>query len=125
MNTQRDSYVPDDDVDAAVLNKRLEMIGWGLFLIMIGGLMLVPDQYVPESLWLVGAGLIMLGLNAARYFYHLSLSWFTIVLGLIALASGIGDWLGVDLPVFPILLILIGAHILLKSRFERKPEEPR
>lgn len=91
MNTQRDSFIPDDDVEAATLNKRLEAIGWGLFLIMIGGLMLVPEQYVPEGLWLVGAGLIMLGLNAARYFYHLPLSWFTIVLGLIALASGIGD----------------------------------
>ena len=125
MNTQPDSFMPEDDVEAASLNKRLEMIGWGLFLIMIGGLMLVPEQYVPEGLWLVGAGLIMLGLNAARYVYHLPLSWFTIILGLLALASGAGDLLGIDLPVLPILLILIGAHILLKSRFERKPVEPR
>ena len=123
MSLQPDSFIPDEDAEA--LNKRLEMIGWGLFLIMIGGLMLVPEQYVPEGLWLVGAGLIMLGLNAARYFYHLPLSWFTIILGLLALASGAGDLVGIDLPVFPILLILIGAHILLKSRFERKPQEPR
>ena len=123
MSLQPDSFIPDEDAEA--LNKRLEMIGWGLFLIMIGGLMLVPEQYVPEGLWLVGASLIMLGLNAARYFYHLPLSWFTIILGLLALASGAGDLFGVDLPVFPILLILIGAHILLKSRFERKPQEPR
>ncbi len=123
MSMQPDSFIPDED--AELLNKRLEQIGWGLFLIMIGGLALVPDQYVPEGLWLVGAGLIMLGLNAARYFYHLPLSWFTIILGLIALASGAGDLLGIDLPVFPILLILIGAHILLKARFERKPVEPR
>lgn len=123
MSLQPDSFIPDEDAEA--LNKRLEMIGWGLFLIMIGGLMLVPEQVVPEGLWLVGAGLIMLGLNAARYFYHLPLSWFTIILGLLALASGAGDLVGIDLPVFPILLILIGAHILLKSRFERKPQEPR
>lgn len=123
MSMQPDSFIPDEDAEA--LNKRLEMVGWGLFLIMIGGLMLVPEQYVPEGLWLVGAGLIMLGLNAARYFYHLPLSWFTIILGLLALASGAGDLVGIDLPVFPILLILIGAHILLKSRFERKPQEPR
>ena len=123
MSLQPDSFIPDEDAEA--LNKRLEMLGWGLFLIMIGGLMLVPEQYVPEGLWLVGAGLIMLGLNAARYFYHLPLSWFTIILGLLALASGAGDLIGIDLPVFPILLILIGAHILLKSRFERKPQEPR
>lgn len=125
MNTQPNSYDEDDEARAEAFNKRLEMIGWGLFLIMIGGLGLVPDQYVPEGLWLIGTGFIMLGINAARYFYHLPLSWFTIILGLLALASGTSDMLGIDLPVFPILLILIGAHILLKSRFERQPTELR
>jgi hypothetical protein len=46
------------------LDRRLEGIGWALFLIMIGGLGLVPS--VPQGTWLVGTGLIMLGLNVAR-----------------------------------------------------------
>ena len=46
------------------LNKRLETVSWGLFLIMLGGFALVKD--VPEGTWLIGAGLIMLGLNAVR-----------------------------------------------------------
>ncbi len=33
---------------------------------MIGGLWLAPSQLVPEGTWLIGTGLIMLGLTAAR-----------------------------------------------------------
>ena len=49
------------------LNARLEAIGWALFLIWIGGLWLMPDERLPEETWLIGAGLIMLGLNGVRY----------------------------------------------------------
>ena len=49
------------------LGQRLERIGWALFLIMIGGLALLPDGWVPEGTWLVGTGLIMIGLNVVRH----------------------------------------------------------
>ncbi len=45
------------------LNKRLEAISWGLFLIMIGGIGLVPHNLVPEGTWLIGAGLDYAGLT--------------------------------------------------------------
>jgi hypothetical protein len=94
------------------LDRRLEGIGWALFLIMIGGIGLVPN--VPPSTWLVGTGLIMLGLNLARSLNHLPVSGFTVVLGTLALILGVGGMTGADLPFFPILLILIGADILAK-----------
>jgi len=118
MTTESDQPTVTYDAGKAALNKRLESIGWGLFLIMIGGIWLVPDEQVPEGTWLIGAGLIMLGLNLARYLNGIRMSGFTIVLGILALASGLGDLAGVDLPLFPILLILIGASILLKPVFE-------
>ncbi len=52
--------------EKTALNKRLESIGWGLFLIMLGGFALVPNQVIPKGAWSIGVGLIMLGLNAAR-----------------------------------------------------------
>ncbi len=107
------------DMEKDVLNKRLERIGWGLFLLMIGGIGLVPDEQVPEGTWLIGVGLIMLGLNGARYLNGIKMSGFTIFLGVLALGSGISDFLGVDLPIFPILLILIGANIILKPWLEK------
>jgi hypothetical protein len=102
-----------------LLNKRLENISWGLFLVMLGGLWLVPDQWIPEGSWLIGAGLIMLGLNLVRYVKGIKMSGFTLVLGAIAIFSGISDILQVDLPVFPILLILIGANIIIRPLLEK------
>ncbi len=122
MTTNDQQQLPSaDDSEKAALNKRLEQIGWGLFLIMIGGIALVPNKQVPEGTWLIGAGLIMLGLNVARYFNHLPLSSFTLVVGILAIVVGASDFFGADLPFFPILLIVIGASILLKPLFERGP----
>lgn len=105
-----------------LLNKRIENISWGLFLVMLGGLWLVPDRLIPEGSWLIGAGLIMLGMNIIRFVNQIKMSGLTLVLGVIALISGIGDILRFDLPVFPILLILIGANILIRPFLERRSE---
>jgi hypothetical protein len=104
------------------LNQRIESIGWGLFLVMIGGIWLVPDRFVPQGTWLVGAGLILLGLNVARYIKGIRMSGFTLFLGAVALLSGAADFLRVDLPLMPILLILIGANIILKPMIEKYPK---
>ena len=105
--------------DRKVLNKRLETLSWGLFLIMCGGVALVPNGVIPQGSWLLGAGLIMLGLNVARYLNGIRISGFTAVLGVIATASGIGSIAGVDVPVLPVILILVGANLLLRPLFER------
>jgi hypothetical protein len=95
------------------LNRRLETVGWGLFLIMLGGFALLKE--VPEGTWLIGAGLIMLGLNAVRLLAGIRASWFTLVLGTIALLSGLGSVLGIDIPVGPLLIILIGLAIVVRA----------
>jgi len=102
----------DQETRKRSLNKQLEAVGWGLFLIMIGGLWLVPDEMVREGTWLIGAGLIMLGLNAARYYTGVKMSRFSIALGIIALIIGVSDFFGVELPLIPILIILFGASII-------------
>ena len=64
------------DEEKAALNKRLETIGWGCFLIMLGGFILVPHEIVAKGLWSIGVGAIMLGLNVARYFHKIKMSGF-------------------------------------------------
>ena len=103
------------------LNRRLEDIGWALFLIMIGILWLLPDDQVPQGTWLIGAGLIMLIVNAARYLNGIAMSAFTIVLGLLALAAGFVSFSGGDFPIFPVLLIVLGASIILRPFAGRHP----
>ena len=104
----------NEDAAKKALDKRLESIGWGLFLIMLGGIWLVPKERIPEETWLIGVGIILLGLNAARYFNGIKMSNFTIGLGILALLIGIASFAGVDLPLLPIILILIGANIIFK-----------
>lgn len=102
------------------LNKRLEEIGWALFLVMIGCLLIVPSEQVPGGTWLIGTGLIMIGLNFVRYFNQIRMNIFTLALGVLALGAGLADFFGVELPLFAIFLILIGVSIILKPLIERK-----
>ena len=68
------------------LNKKLESMAWGIFLIMTGCLWLSPNRPFPE-----GAGLI-----------------------------GISDLFGLDLPFFPILIILWGMSHILEPFLKKK-----
>ena len=102
------------------LNKRLEAIGWGCFLIMLGGFALVPEAVVPKGLWSIGVGVIMLGLNVARYFNKIKMSGFTTFLGILSLLGGIAELIGRTSLEGAFLLIMLGALLILKPWFDRR-----
>jgi len=120
VNEQTEQPQESRDPKKKTLDQRLDALGWGLFLIMIGGLWLAPEGWVPEGTWLIGTGVIILGLMLIRYVNGIGVSGFWLVVGLIALGFGMSDVFGLDVPVFPILLIIIGIHILLKPLLRRK-----
>jgi hypothetical protein len=103
------------DTRKSELNKRLEDIGWALFLVVIGCLLLVPANQIPPGIGLIVIGLIMLGVNAVRYLNSIKMSTFSIILGGLALTAGLAEFFGIKLPLFAIFLILMGISILLKS----------
>ena len=106
-------------------SERIENSGWGLFLIMLGLIWLVPDGILPEGTFLIGTGIILLGLNYYRKSKGLKTSKFGIFLGLVALLSGIGDYFGMNISIFPVILILWGSSIIWKiiSKKNKKDEE--
>ncbi len=106
--------------EKAALNKRLESMAWGLFLIMLGGFAFVPEETIPKGAWSIGLGLIMLGLNLARYLNKVKMSGFTTVIGVIALVGGIAQLLGFHQLEDGILLIILGAYIILKPFFDKR-----
>jgi hypothetical protein len=108
------------DEERARLNKRLEGMAWGLFLIMLGGFALVPDETIPKGAWSIGVGLIMLGLNLARYLNQIKMSGFTTFLGVLSLISGIAQLFGLHDFEGPFLLIILGAYVIIKPYFERR-----
>jgi hypothetical protein len=112
-----DSSIPDNDN----LAHRLDVLGWGAFFLMTGVLMLFPS--LPEGTWLIGLGVLLLGLAAVRVGLGLGFEWFGVILGIGALVAGFGTIAGVYIPVFALFLVACGlaliAGVVSKGRTER------
>jgi len=108
------------DPEKEALNKNIERVAWGAFLIMLGGFMFVPEEIIKGGWWSIGVGLIFLGLNAARYFTGLRMSGFTTFLGILSVIGGILDLVGMEGIQGAILLIVLGGYIILKPFFEKR-----
>lgn len=97
-------------------NRRLEAIGWGAFFVWWGVTELF--QSLPEGIGAIGIGLLLLTLNAVRSRNGVPTSGFTTTLGILALVLGGLELAQVvldlpfELPVFGILLIVLGMIIL-------------
>jgi hypothetical protein len=117
MNIQDNQMSIDENARKAALSRRLEGTGWGVLLITIGTLWLLPAKQVPQGSWLIAVGLIMLGLNAVRYGYALRMSGFSLAVGILALLAGLGEFYGLSLPLFPMALIGVGICLLLMRLF--------
>jgi hypothetical protein len=114
MNTAMNKSTVTEQSDRRP-GKRLDEIALALVLIMTGGLWLAPRAMFPEGTWLAGLGLILLGLNAARRMSGVKTSGFGIMAGLFALAAGLGRILGQDLPLVPVLLIVLGVVVVIRA----------
>jgi hypothetical protein len=108
------------DPEKATLNKRLETVAWGCFLVMLGGFLFVPHEIIRGGWWSIGVGLIFLGLNAARYFNGLRMSGFTTFLGILSVIGGILDLVGMEQVNAAVLLIVLGGYLILKPYFEKR-----
>lgn len=55
MATHHNQFFNDSPLAKVTLNKRLEESSWGFFLLLIGTLLLLPTELVPQGTWLIGA----------------------------------------------------------------------
>ncbi|MBZ5543494.1 MAG: hypothetical protein LAO07_07420 [Acidobacteriia bacterium] len=124
MSTNDKPNSGDENTRKVTLKKRLDDFGWGVLLITTGTIWLVPETQIPHGSWLIAAGLIMLGLNAIRYCNRIKMSAFSLVVGILALFAGLGEFFKLNVPVFAIVLIVIGACILLKPLLEKDSNSP-
>ena len=108
------------DPAKAEMNKRFESAAWGLFFIMLGGFMLVPETTVSKGYWSIGFGLILMGLNAVRYYNGIRMSGFTTFIGILSLLGGIFQLLGWRSLDGAFFLIILGAYLILKPWFEER-----
>lgn len=110
-----------NNTDTDNLAHRLDVLGWGIFFLMTGVLMLFPG--LPGGIWLVGLGGLLLGLAAVRVALGLAIEWFGVILGAGALIAGFGTIAGIYIPVFALFLVACGlaiiAGVLSKGEAER------
>jgi hypothetical protein len=99
-----------------ILNRNFEAIAWGALFIWWGITALVPS--LPDGTTAIGIGLILIVVNVARRLSNVPISSFSITIGILALIWGILELAGVllslpfELPVFAILLIVLGVIVL-------------
>ena len=112
--------------DKVAMERFLDDVVWGALLVTVGTLWLVPAGQLPHGTWMMVVGFILLVLNVARLMLRIQVNGFTLVAGIVALLAGIGTVFAIDLPIFPIALMVIGVCLLLGSvgkNVHRSPDQ--
>jgi hypothetical protein len=104
-----------EEINRDGLNKRFQSRAWALFLIMTGLLWFLSNLIQIDGFWLMSTGLILLGLNVVRALNDIETSGFTVVVGLLALSAGLGNLMGVGLPLVPMFMIGLGTLIVISA----------
>jgi hypothetical protein len=121
MTTHDNPGSIDDSSRKAALSRRLEGIGWGVLLITIGTIWLLPERQIPRGSWLIAAGLIILAFSVVRHLKALTVSGFSLAVGLLALLAGLGEFFSLELPLLAIVLIGLGTCLLFVRLLEKDP----
>jgi hypothetical protein len=93
------------------LDKRVDILGWGVLFVVLGVVGLAPD--LPDGAWLIAAGLVFIGVSVVRAIVRLPVSGFTTVVGVVALAAGLGSVAGLEAAVWPLMLIVLGLSLIV------------
>jgi hypothetical protein len=107
-------------------DRNLETVAWGALFIWWGITELIPG--LPHGTGAIGIGLIFLGLNLARSLNGIPTSGFSTTLGILALVLGGLELassvmrLSFELPIFAILLIVLGVILLARELLRSKNE---
>jgi len=89
---------------------KLSTVGWSLFLIWVGIALLMK---LDSSIGLLGVGFITLLVQGARKCFNLKLEGFWIVIGLLFVIGSLWEIYKPNLPLVPVLLIVVGVALLV------------
>ena len=102
--------------------RRFETTGWALFFIWVGVAWLTG---VSLAIGLLGVAAITLGMQGIRKLSGVPVEGFWVLVGLGFAIAGSWQWVDVDVPLAPILLIAVGVALLIARiwpSFERRDE---
>ena len=112
MSAERPSVGEGSVAEKSRPAQRIDSVAWALFFIWVGVAMLAA---APWQWFDVGAGVLILAAQFARWRMDIKVEGFWIVCGAALLAGGFWKILDLPWPLAPILLILLGAAMLGKT----------
>lgn len=96
----------------APLSERLDGISWAFFFIWIGAALLADLSW---GWTLFGVGALILATQAAQFLKTGKAHGFWIICGAAVLASSAWTVLGLEWPLAPVLLVLLGVTMLVST----------
>jgi len=98
--------------------RKLDAVGWALFFIWVGVAWIANVGF---GVGLLGVAMIILGMQAIRRFLGINLEFFWIVVGIGFGIGGLWQYLDIQTPLAPIVLIIAGIALLVSvTWFGRK-----
>ncbi len=101
---------------------RLDDVAWALLFLMSGAILVVPGVPHPWAAWFIGVGAILVGVNVVAYAFGLRVHVLTTGCGAIAMAAGVGAYVGIEIPIVALVLLLIGVVILAAPLIQRNAQ---
>ncbi|MBN1332825.1 MAG: hypothetical protein JW971_03590 [Synergistales bacterium] len=99
------------------LSQKIATLGWGVFFIWLGIFLWIHFQ---TGFFLLGLGILILGMQFARRRFDLAMEHFWVAVGILSIVGGFWDLIETELPLVPVLLILAGSGLVLFSFWGKK-----
>ena len=110
--------------DLKEVNRRYELVAWGVLLVWLGVAWLIPGD--ANGIGWLGIGVILVGVNLLRRLRGIPLNWLSSALGVIAFIIGAAKQIlslqgqQVELPLLPVLFIVIGVLVLVGTLIKQE-----
>lgn len=103
--------------ERSTTNKVLDAIAWGVFAVLLGAGWIVSSYYQMDTGIYValGVGFILIALNLARMTMRITVSKFSLFIGLLALALSGAGIVGFAMPFVPTVIVLVGLFIVAEA----------
>jgi len=88
-------------------------IGWALFLIALGVILIIPDSWMPDGIGRIALGALFLFFWVGGWIRQLEVNWFVLFIGIALVLSGSLEFVGLAISLFPLLLIAAGVLYLI------------
>ncbi len=113
-------------MEKSAKNKIFDPIAWGVFIVLLGAGWITSTYYqIDTGIYIaLGAGLILIVLNFARWTTGISVSKFSLFIGLLALSLSGAGIVGFAMPFIPTVIVLVGLFIVAEAMQKTLNKKP-